>query len=194
MKILNLGCGANRPPWDAWINLDSVRSVLAPGTKERVNLDQEKNYIDHDLLNPLPFEANTIDAILCSHVLEHFTVIESLKVLRDCYRVLRPGGLIRVSVPCPERFITLTLAGEEGWGVTDWNEKNTLKTAGVSYMEAALLHWEHKQILGYDALRCLFWLAKFQNCVKKSIGESAMPVLADADNRGMTSLFVEGVK
>lgn len=38
-------------------------------------------------------------AIVLHHVLEHFNYAEGLKLLRECRRVLRPDGVIRIAVP-----------------------------------------------------------------------------------------------
>lgn len=79
---LNLGCGDDIKP--GWINLD--RS----GNK----------YVDvvHDLnKTPLPFVDNCFDYILASHIFEH--LLEWEKVLIDCHRILKPGGLLEVRVP-----------------------------------------------------------------------------------------------
>jgi len=53
----------------------------------------------HDLREPLPFAADTFDEILADNVLEHFPWINSLSILGDWVRVLKPGGLMRVVVP-----------------------------------------------------------------------------------------------
>jgi len=45
----------------------------------------------------LPFNNSTVDVVVISEVLEH--VLFPKKVLRDCYRVLKPAGLIIGSVP-----------------------------------------------------------------------------------------------
>lgn len=45
----------------------------------------------------LPFENETFEAIVCSHVLEH--VPDDLKAMREFFRVLRPGGMLIAAVP-----------------------------------------------------------------------------------------------
>jgi predicted SAM-dependent methyltransferase len=45
------------------------------------------------------FEPNSIDRLLCEHVLEHLTEEECSMALAECYRYLKPGGLMRVAVP-----------------------------------------------------------------------------------------------
>ena len=56
--------------------------------------------IRHDLTRPLPFPDASVDRVYSSHVLEHFTYpTELLPLLRECLRVLKPGGVISAAVP-----------------------------------------------------------------------------------------------
>lgn len=48
---------------------------------------------------PLQWADNSADEIRASHILEHFPMAESHKVLKEWVRVLKPGGRIRISVP-----------------------------------------------------------------------------------------------
>ena len=101
MKILNLGCGSTRPKEDVWVNLDDLHSQLTEDGPEKRALDAEPNYCQH-VIEPdgeLPFSANRFDGILASHFFEHFDCQEAVKILRQCRAVMKPGGVIVVSVP-----------------------------------------------------------------------------------------------
>ncbi len=45
----------------------------------------------------LPFAAESFDALLASHVLEH--IVDDASAIAECYRVLRPGGVAILPVP-----------------------------------------------------------------------------------------------
>jgi predicted SAM-dependent methyltransferase len=79
---LNLGCGNTIK--DGWINLDQF-----PGAGVDVVCDVSKE--------KLPFDDNSFDHILAEMVFEHIYNWES--VLLECYRVLKPGGTIKIVVP-----------------------------------------------------------------------------------------------
>ncbi len=48
-------------------------------------------------IHDLPFEDNSIDAIICISVLEH--VEEPMRAVREMYRVLKPGGYCYIYAP-----------------------------------------------------------------------------------------------
>ncbi len=83
MKLLNLGCG--RSYHKDWVNVDMA------STGEGV--------IAHNLLKGVPFPDNTYDAVYHSHVLEHFSKKGGFDFISECYRVLKPSGVLRVAVP-----------------------------------------------------------------------------------------------
>lgn len=81
-RQLNLGC--NTDYREGWCNVDVNETVYAD-----VHCDLE------DV--PWPFEADQCQRVLASHVFEHLDDIEA--VLRECARVLRPGGVLTVRHP-----------------------------------------------------------------------------------------------
>ena len=87
LKYLHIGCGDNVLP-KPFINIDNRKK------KGVLNL---KAY-------PLRFKTNTFDLVYASHILEHFKKKQVLKVLAEWVRVLKPGGILRISVPCFENL------------------------------------------------------------------------------------------
>lgn len=81
---LNLGCGTDQREGDEWLNVDAVPEC---------NPDVVVDLTDR----PWPFEPNSAEYILASHVFEHFEDTE--EVLRECARVLEPGGELEIRLP-----------------------------------------------------------------------------------------------
>jgi predicted SAM-dependent methyltransferase len=88
-KLLNLGCG-KRFHKD-WVNLDFVSNNPSVSA--------------HNLLNGIPFENDAFDVVYHSHVLEHFNQVDGKKFIEECYRVLKPEGIIRIAVPDLEQIV-----------------------------------------------------------------------------------------
>jgi len=83
MTLLNLGCGQRFHP--DWMNIDFVSH--AP------------EVMAHDLTTGIPVPDNSADAVYHSHVLEHFSKSNGAAFIQECFRVLKPGGVLRVVVP-----------------------------------------------------------------------------------------------
>lgn len=101
MNLINVGCGSLFHP--DWINLD-----FAPASA-RVRAC--------DIRRGLPCDDSSADVVYHSHVLEHLTPEAGVAFLRECFRVLRPGGVIRVVVPDLEglarAYLKAVEAGEQ---------------------------------------------------------------------------------
>jgi len=88
---LHLGCGQLIKP--GWINIDLVEEE--PGS----NLNGDTAFIRHDLRLGLPLADSSASIIYSSHFFEHLEYRHSLSLLADCYRVLQPEGVFRISLP-----------------------------------------------------------------------------------------------
>ena len=187
MILLNLGCGGSRPSLP-WLNIDNLYTLFPdPACPERVNMDSEGNYLNHDLRNGIPFKENSVDGIVASHLLEHLDCHEAIQLLKECHRALKAGGVLRVSLPDPAKFYSLTMAG-----CTDWGEPMYQKD---SFMEYALAFHDHKQFLGKDGLYCMLWLSGFKGrLIDCAYQQSTSEIMATLDTRPVFSLFVEALK
>jgi predicted SAM-dependent methyltransferase len=105
---LNLGCGHIQT--EGWVNVDgSNRAWLASRfgfldralTRLGLLSPGEFNHITHyaDLSKRFPWLDDSVHYIFMGEMLEHFTRDDGLHVVHECYRVLRPGGCIRLRVP-----------------------------------------------------------------------------------------------
>lgn len=100
--LVNLGCGRRRHP--DWTNCD-----LVPDGPDVLTVD---------ITQGLPFDAETCDAVYASHVLEHVAVGEACRFVAEIWRVLKPGGVVRLVVPDLEGIARAYLASLEK-AVTD---------------------------------------------------------------------------
>lgn len=96
-RKLHLGCGPRRA--DGYCNVD-----ITP----RDTVD-----ITDDVSKLTLFPDNHATAIYACHVLEHFSHEECKQVLRNWFRVLAPGGEVRISVPDIDRIVKIYMKNWE---------------------------------------------------------------------------------
>lgn len=103
---LNLGCGAIRPV--GWVNADSSLNALLQrfplGGKRMAKLFNpieynSDNVVYMDLNRPWKYKNDSVDVVYASHLFEHLTLKTADLFLRESFRVLKPGGVIRLVVP-----------------------------------------------------------------------------------------------
>ncbi len=92
-KLLNLGCGGRFH--QDWTNMDFHAS--AP------------EVISHNLCLGIPEPDQSFDVVYHSHLLEHFPKSYAKEFLKECYRVLKQKGIIRVVQPDLEKIARLYL-------------------------------------------------------------------------------------
>jgi len=83
MKLLNLGCGKRYRP--GWTNVDFS--------------SDSKDVLACNLSEGILFTDETFDLVYHSHLIEHFQKSNAPLFMEECYRVLKPGGIVRVATP-----------------------------------------------------------------------------------------------
>lgn len=88
---LNIGCGGRK--LDGYVNVDAEPTV--------------KPDVLADLGGPWPFEDNSVDEVVASHILEHLTTPQLFNVMRELYRVCKNGAVTHIAVPHPRSDLYL---------------------------------------------------------------------------------------
>ena len=115
---LNLGCGDVAP--SGWVNVDyavgaRLRKIPVIGALSGriLNCDWDKSVVLHDLRRRFPWRDGSVDYIYSSHSLEHLTREGGVHFMREAFRVLRDGGIVRVVVPDLALEVNKYVAGEQ---------------------------------------------------------------------------------
>lgn len=75
-----------------WINIDICKcQPFADAHKFK--------FVEHDVTHGLPCTNDSVDLIYTSHFLEHLSYEQGAKFLKDCYRAMKPGAVMRILVP-----------------------------------------------------------------------------------------------
>jgi len=114
---LNLGCGGVAPP--DWINVDYAIGarlrkipVIGPISRRFLRCDWNPSIVLHDLRTRFPWADASVDYVYSSHSLEHLTRASGEGFMRETFRVLRAGGIVRIVVPDLQRAVERYQAGE----------------------------------------------------------------------------------
>ena len=92
-RKLNIGAGPDFR-LEGWLNTDR-------------NPDYSRGVAYLDATEPFPFKDATFDYVTSEHLIEHLTYDEGLRMLGRCFRVLRPGGRIRIATPDLRVYVDL---------------------------------------------------------------------------------------
>ncbi|MDJ0696295.1 methyltransferase domain-containing protein [Mastigocoleus sp. MO_188.B34] len=103
-KYVQFGCGLCAP--ESWLNFDSSPALRLQKLPVVGNLVPSgpfgrfpKNVQYGDIVVGLPVPENSIALLYSSHVLEHLTLMELRQALKNCYRILKLGGIFRFVLP-----------------------------------------------------------------------------------------------
>lgn len=177
---LNLGCG--KTPAAGFCNLDYYW--------------HPKIDVCWDVTRGLPFADGYFGGIFSEHMLEHVDFDRALALLKECRRVLRPGGLLRLVVPDGELYLALYAAHLAGQPVRlpyaeDDQASFAFVTPMVSINRIFRFHG-HQFIWDYETLRLALLHAGFSTVQKSSFGQSEdRRLICEQERRSVESLYVE---
>lgn len=221
MKKVNLGSGTRC--LDDWINIDnSFNARLAKYPRLRYLLfkigilpkryyeipwsGHIKKIIVHDVRKRLPFDSESIDFIYSSHLIEHLRKDEAEKLLTECFRVLKRGGLIRLSTPDLELIARNYIKEVENIRTTKvkndyFPSEMFLETLGMTveknetgFYLKIFSSGSHKWLYDQFSLIALLESCGFVDIQKRGYKEGDCPDIDFLDNRPESSLYIEGRK
>jgi len=172
IKRLHLGCGYR--VIDGWLNAD-----LRPRTDEVLQFDATKTF-------PLP--DNHFDFVYSEHMIEHIPYAAGMSMVAECFRVLRPGGRLRLATPDLQFLLDLKTdkPSELQQRYIDWSCNTFLpevtKPSAAFAINAFVRNWGHTFIYDKETLAETLAGAGFTDVVHHKINESSNPELADLES------------
>ena len=143
-----------------------------------------------NLMRPLPFADSSVDAVYHEHLLEHFSLEDGLKLTDDFFRVLRPGGILRMGVPDARAYVESYVEDPSGFLAA---VKPDRPTPLLAVQE--LFYWpQHRTMYDHETLELLFRAAGFPDAEHRQFGDSRLDPCPDSEHRKLETLYVEGVK
>jgi predicted SAM-dependent methyltransferase len=171
---LNVGAGPN--PLPGWLNAD-----LWPQHPEIMALNAARR---------LPFDDNTFDRIATEHMVEHISLQDGYRFFCECFRLLKPGGRIRVATPDLARFLALFRRdpNELQCAYMDWITRSFI--AGVNGRHPTLVlnnvmrNWGHQFIYDQSILRSVLEDVGFRGFQRFEAGNSDDDAFKNIERHG----------
>lgn len=199
---VNLGCGLAVAI--GWVNIDgSLNALVAtlPNVLHRLayrltganryysadeycRLLRDHYFIHHDLAHSIPLVDGVADFIYSSHFLEHLFRKDGENLLAESFRVLKPGGTIRVVVPDLAYALSLYSAGEK--------EKMLLDNFFVEDDDS--YYARHRYMYDFPMLEDALRRVGFHDVRLCDFRKGRTPDLVSLDNRPNESLFIEATR
>jgi predicted SAM-dependent methyltransferase len=180
MIKLNVGC--NAVIFEGWDNID-----LYPGPPE---------IILHDARTRFPYSNNSVDFIFSEHFIEHLTAEEGLFYFQECYRMLKPGGVVRTSTFCIDEIMENCVTDEK------WEKYSKILLNGhflhltrTQFFNFAVYEGHaHKYMYNNTEMERMLICAGFKQCCIEEKKISKYPELCDKEWRTNSNCIVEAVK
>ena len=176
---LHIGGGWHR--LDGWLNTDID---LIPGV------------MFMDATKPFPLASESVQFVYTEHMIEHIPFAQGAMMLRECFRVLRKGGVIRVTTPDLAALVGLyqpELSDLQRRYLTWFCETfvpNQGSPPAVAALNAHFRLWGHQFLYDEETLAKALFAAGFHSVRRCNLRQSEQAALQHLEN---TARYPEGL-
>lgn len=185
LEKLNFGCGTH--PLAGWTNIDNGDGVWyeAPSADAVIKLDI------FEALDALP--DGCAACVYSEHLFEHFSLEDGHRLIREWFRILKPGGVLRIVCPDLEAEAQLFLR-QITPAADDTIDRHRRRWLGDRYRfqpgerltRAMVLNYGmwldgHKFVYDEETLRQSLNLAGFEHVTRETFGHSSHAALNAVD-------------
>ena len=173
---LELGAGENGKP--GWITTDLLEHPNPNGTYT----------IGVDVTRSFPFADGCFDVIYAEHMIEHIPLNSGISMLRECHRVLKTGGTVRIVTPSLG-FMLRVMSYDQGAlerSYMNWSVRTFVPDAPIVsnavFLNNFVRNWGHQFIYDRATLLTAFQTAGFSAIRELPINKSDVSVLAGLES------------
>jgi predicted SAM-dependent methyltransferase len=195
VEKLHVGCGHVLLP--GWLNI-LFEKRQEYGRVKNINGALLLNY---NLLKPWPVEDDSISFIAGSHFIEHLDLNAGMKFVTYAHRVMKKGGVIRLSCPDLEVYAKNYVAGNRPFFdhplIREWCTFKAATTPGEIFIAKAYdSGGAHKWFYDFASLKHILESAGFSDVRRVSRLEGKSPDLEKLEppQRELETVYVEAAK
>jgi predicted SAM-dependent methyltransferase len=187
-KILQIASGPHYAAecYRNWLNSD----VENPQCHERGVYS-----IYMDLNHNFPLPTGSFDYIFSQQGIEHFTYNRGVQILRECYRVLKPGGRVRIETPNIAYFIDNYRANDKpvAEAVHEPAREIDAPPTHLTALNMIVRHWDHLYVYDVETLANLCRECGFADVREVEMGRTDIVAFqaAIAFNPGSDPYYME---
>jgi len=166
---LQIGCGANL--LDGWLNT----GISYQECRDGMYLNAGKRF---------PFPDATFNYIFSEHLFEHLTYPQAMNMLEESYRVLKPGGVMRVATPNLRFLLGLYQEPENPLHkryIAFTAQNGGLPPTAVFVINRFHTAWGHQIIYDRETLTDLLEQVGFKDVCSCEVSQSKHPALNDVE-------------
>lgn len=168
IKKLHIGSGGNE--FVDWLNSD-----LLPENSRIALIDVSKI---------IPIESSSFDYVYSEHVFEHLNFFEQLNYFRETYRILKPGGKMRIATPNFDFLIHLTNTENSdiekrylSWNMNRFLKPITQELGNKADKKIYVINnyfkdWGHQLIHNKSSFINLISITDFKDVIECNVGTS----------------------
>ncbi|MFK0191383.1 methyltransferase domain-containing protein [Kitasatospora sp. NPDC090308] len=183
------------------VGLHTDTEETRPGPVYRI--DGTSLYTRLDIGAPLPFADHSVDWVYAEHLIEHVPLDTAVRWLAEVRRVLRPGGLLRLTTPDLARYVEGYLDDREQFFRRHRRRLRTMRVGPPMPERRAFMlnqifyHFGHRWIYDEAELRYVLDRAGYGafTVVRQEFQTGARPDVAALDTafRKDESIYLEAV-
>ena len=178
LDYLDIGCGPN-------IHADFINLDYSWSSKIDVCWDLTKTN--------LPFNDNSFKGVYSEHCFEHIPFADFKRNMKEIYRVLKPGGTLRLIMPDGEIYVDIYNRRKNGEAIEMPYEEGYIST--MHRINGIFRNHGHMFIYDFNTVRIILEEAGFININKSKFKQGKNDkLLNDTEFRAIESLYVEATK
>jgi predicted SAM-dependent methyltransferase len=172
-KVLHLHASCGTVHLNGWLNFDLLDFVGSDGKTTQLDHAHAIDghcYVKHDAATRYPFPDGAVSSVYSEHFIEHLSLEQGLAWMREAYRLLKPGGVLRLSTPDLEAYCRGYLDEKQemynAWARGLRTHRVDLLPRRTFRFNTLMRQWGHQYLYDYDELALILSTARFKQITR----------------------------